>query len=187
MGEEFLPLTAERWSDFEKLFGKSGGTGGCWCMYWRLTNKEYEAHKGEGNRQMMQGRVESGEVTGIIAYVDGQPAGWCSLAPREQFPRLLTSRVFKALDDQPVWAIVCFFIAKAFRRRQLSTKLLQAAVEYARQNDAQIIEACPVEPQSGDMPEVFAWTGIASTFHKAGFIEVARRSAGRPLMRYYVK
>jgi GNAT superfamily N-acetyltransferase len=187
MGVEFFPLTPERWSDFETLFGKTGGTGGCWCMYWRLPNKDYEANKGAGNRVKMQTLVNSGEVTGIIAYVDGKPAGWCSIAPRERFPRLLTSRVFKALDDQPVWTVVCFFIAKGFRRQNLSTKLLQAAIDYAKQHGAQIIEACPVEPQQNTMPEVFAWTGMASTFQKVGFVEVARRSDTRPLMRYYIK
>ncbi len=187
MGVEFFPLTAERWLDFERLLGKAGGTGGCWCMYWRLTNKDYEAHKGEGNRQIMQALVNRGEVLGIMAYVDGTPAGWCSLAPRERFPRLATSRVFKQFDEQPVWTIVCFFIAKAFRRQKLSAKLLRAAVDYAQQHGAQIVEACPVEPQYGTAPEVFMWTGIASTFKQVGFVEVARRSETRPLMRYYVK
>jgi GNAT superfamily N-acetyltransferase len=131
MAVEFFPLTPELWQDFEILFGKTGGTGGCWCMYWRLPNKDYEANKGDGNREKMHRLVNEGEVAGILAYVDGQPAGWCSIAPRERFPRLLTSRVFKALDDQPVWTVVCFFIAKGFRRQSLSTKLLQAAIEYA--------------------------------------------------------
>jgi GNAT superfamily N-acetyltransferase len=187
MDIEFLPLTSDRWQDFEALFGKSGGTGGCWCMYWRLPNKDYEASKGEGNREKMQALVNEGEVTGILAYVDGQPAGWCSLAPRERFPRLVTSRVFKKLDEQPVWAVVCFFIAKSYRHQSLSAKLLCAAINYAHQRGAEIIEACPVEPHQGRMPEVFAWTGIASTFKQVGFIEVARRSETRPLMRYYIK
>ena len=82
---------------------------------------------------------------------------------------------------------MCFFIAKGYRRQSLSVKLLRAAVDYAQQQDAQIIEACPVEARQETMPEVFAWTGIASTFKQVGFVKVARRSETRPLMRYYVK
>jgi GNAT superfamily N-acetyltransferase len=186
MNIEFFPVISERWDDFETLFGGKGGTGGCWCMYWRLPNKEHEANQGEGNRQKMQGIVASGEVPGILAYLDGQPVGWCSVAPRERFPRLRSSRVFKSHDNQPVWTIVCLFINKDFRRQQIATRLVQAAVDYARENGAQIVEACPIDTEDA-MPDAFAWTGIASSFRQVGFVEVARRSESRPLMRYYLK
>ncbi|NWF70647.1 MAG: GNAT family N-acetyltransferase [Chloroflexi bacterium] len=181
----FHPLTPERWTDFERLFGTTGGVGGCWCMHWRTTNKQFVAQQGAGNRQAMRALVEASAPVGILACVDEQPAGWCSLSPRDAFPRLKTSKVFQGLDGQPVWAIVCFFIARAFRRQRLSARLLQAALDYARARGAQIVEACPVEPQQERMPEVFAFTGIASVFYAAGFVEVARRSPTRPLLRYY--
>ncbi len=167
--------------------GKRGGTGGCWCMYWRVSHKEFEAQKGEDNKQLMNGMVKSGVVPGILAYVNGQPAGWCSVAPREDYPRLERSRVAKRVDDQPVWSVVCFFVAKGFRRQGLSVRLLQAAVEYAKTQGAKIIEGYPIEPKKDQMPEVFAWIGFAEVFRQAGFEEVARRSETRPFMRYYVE
>jgi GNAT superfamily N-acetyltransferase len=183
----FHPLTAERWNDFEKLFGPRGATGGCWCMYWRLSNKDFEAMKGDTNRKVMNSIVEKGEVPGILAYLDGQPAGWCSIAPRETFPRLENSRVAKAIDDQQVWSVVCFFIHKNHRRMGISEALLKAAINYAVKQGAKIIEGYPVEPKEQEMPAVFAYYGMASVFRTVGFVEVARRSERRPYMRYYVQ
>lgn len=103
---EFHPLTRERWSDFEELFGERGAYGGCWCMWWRLTRREFEQQQGEGNRQAMKAIVESVQVPGILAYAAGEPVGWCSVAPREHYGSLNRSPVLKRLDDTPVWSIV---------------------------------------------------------------------------------
>jgi hypothetical protein len=70
---EFYPLTVDRWSDFEELFGPKGAYGGCWCMWWRLSRKEFEAQQGEGNRQAMKAIVESEHVPGILGYSGGKP------------------------------------------------------------------------------------------------------------------
>jgi len=109
---EFHPVTPKRWTDFETLFGAKGACGGCWCMLWRLTRKEFEQQKGEANRQAMKTIVESGEIPGLLAYSEKQPVAWCSVAPRENFPALERSRVLKKIDDKPVWSISCFFIHK---------------------------------------------------------------------------
>jgi GNAT superfamily N-acetyltransferase len=181
----FQPVTPERWDDFKTLFGERGAVGGCWCMWFRLKRSEFEAQKGEINKQSMHQIVDSGEVPGILAYAEGQPVGWCSVAPREAFPVLDRSWVLKRVDDQPVWSIVCFFIAKAFRQQGLSRQLLDAALEYAHEHGAKIVEGYPVDPKKDSTPDVFAYTGLASTFLQAGFVEVARRSETRPFMRYY--
>ena len=180
---DFHPLTPDRWRDFETLFGPKGACGGCWCMWWRLTRSEFERQKGEDNRQAMKAIVESGEVPGILAYAEGKPVGWCSVAPREVFGALQRSRILKRVDDQLVWSVVCFFIAKGYRRKGLTVALLQAAVEYAAACGAKIVEGYPVEPKKADAPAVFMYTGIASAFRKARFVEVARRSETRPIMR----
>ncbi|MBI3159794.1 MAG: GNAT family N-acetyltransferase [Chloroflexi bacterium] len=178
------PLTPERWSDFEAVLGPRGGPGGCWCMYWRLPHKEFEAGKGQENRGKLKARVESDlPAPGLLAYVDGRPAGWCALAPRGEYPRLATSRVLKPVDEQPVWSVVCFFIHKDFRKQGLAAALLEAAAEYARQHGATILEGYPIVPRQDEVPSVFAWTGFASTFEKCGFGEAARRSETRPVMR----
>ena len=104
---EFHPLTAERWADFEELFGPKGAYGGCWCMWWRLSRREFEDQQGEGNRRAMKAIVESGHVPGILGYLDGKPVAWCSVSPREQYASLNRSRILKRIDDTPVWSIVC--------------------------------------------------------------------------------
>ncbi len=82
---EVFPLTPERWVDFETVFGEHGA-GGCWCMWYRVQKKEFDAQAGDGNRQAMKALIENGVVPGLIGYVDGQPAGWISVAPREDYP-----------------------------------------------------------------------------------------------------
>lgn len=179
-------LTPDRWGDFEELFGPRGACGGCWCMWWRLRNKAYEAQKGETNRSAMKRIVDSGSQPGILAYDDDQPIGWCAVAPREAFVRLETSRIFKPVDDQPVWSIVCLFVSKKHRGCGAATGLLMAAIDFVKKNGGHIIEGYAVEPKEGRLPDAFAYHGPASAFRKAGFTEVVRRSETRPIMRCYL-
>ena len=183
----FHELTPERWLDFETLFGPRGACAGCWCMFWRLRSADFEAQSGEANHQHMHAIVESGEVPGLLAYVNEQPAGWVALAPREAYPRLRNSRILQPVDDRPVWSVVCFFVARRYRRQGLTVQLLHQAVDYARRNGALILEGYPVEPREANTPPVFVYTGLVSAFLQAGFQEVMRRSEKRPIMRYYVK
>lgn len=180
------PLTPERWSDFEALFGPRGACGGCWCMWWRLKRSQFDEQKGEGNREAMRAIVQSGEVPGILAYAGDTAVAWCSVAPRERFPALARSRVLKPVDDLPVWSVVCFFTDRRWRGRGLSGRLLAGAVDYAREAGATVVEGYPVEPRGPKMPDAFAYTGLASAFTRAGFVEVARRSPTRPIMRRYL-
>lgn len=183
----FHPLTPERWEDLVALFGERGACGGCWCMWWRLKRSEFEERKGARNKRAMKRIVESGEVPGILAYADGEPVGWCAVAPRESYPVLQRSRTLKPIDDQPVWSITCFFVARSYRRRGVSGRLVKAAVTHARKRGARIIEGYPVEPKKGRMPDAFAWIGLPSMFREAGFVEALRRSPTRPIMRYFTK
>ena len=183
----FSPLTPEHWDDFEKLFGPRGAFGGCWCMWWRVKRSEFERMQGEANRLAMKSIVESGDVPGILAYSGVQPVGWCSISPRGHFPVLERSRTLKAVDDQEVWSVVCFFVAKGFRRQGVTVSLLQAAIDYAKQHGAQIVEGYPVETGEGGSPDPFVYTGLVSAFAQVGFVEVIRRSPKRPIMRYYIK
>ena len=180
------PLTSSRWTDFEKLFGPRGACCGCWCMYWRLAHKQFNQQTGDLNRNSMQTLVDSGVIPGLLAYQDGVAGGWCSVAPRSEFPTLARSRILKPVDEQPVWSIVCFFIARTHRRKGLTVQLLQAALEYARSNGAKILEGYPVDPKAAKTPDAFAYTGLSSAFLQAGFHEVARRSETRLIMRYFL-
>jgi GNAT superfamily N-acetyltransferase len=184
---QFYPLTRERWPDLETLFGERGAVGGCWCMWWRLKSSEFERQQGAENRQALKDLVDVGEIPGLLAYVAGQPVAWCSVAPRAQFPRLERSRILKPVDEQPVWSIVCFFVEKHYRNQGMMVKLLQAAVGFVKQQGGQVVEGYPVEPRTGKMPVAFAYTGLASAFKKAGFVECLRRSETRPIMRFYTE
>jgi GNAT superfamily N-acetyltransferase len=184
---EFHSLTSDRWADLEKLFGKNGACGGCWCMWWRLKRSKFAKQKREGNRKALKGLVDSGEIPGILAYVDGEPAGWCSVGPRKAYPALERSRVLAKVDDKPVWSVVCFFVAKQHRGKGLMVDLLEAAIEYMKEHGGKILEGYPVEPKKGKMPNPFVYTGTASAFRKTGFVEVLRRSETRPIMRYFME
>ena len=178
------PLTPDRWKDFEELFGERGACGGCWCMWPRLARSEFQKQKGAGNKKAMKKVVEAGPPPGLLAYAGGQPVAWCALAPRETYAVLTRSRILKPVDAQPVWSVMCFFVLKPFRRRGITTGLLNAAAKYARKYGARILEGYPVEPRAGARsPDVFVWTGLPSAFRKAGFAEAARRSPTRPIMR----
>jgi GNAT superfamily N-acetyltransferase len=156
-------------------------------MWWRLKRSEFERQKGEGNRRAMKRVVDSGEIPGILAYAKGQPIAWCSVAPREAYPALGRSRTLKRFDDEPVWSIVCFFVAKPFRGKGITGKLLRAAIEHVQKQGGKIVEGYPVEPKKDKIPDAFAYMGLASAFRKAGFVEVVRRSETRPIMRYDIE
>jgi GNAT superfamily N-acetyltransferase len=155
-------------------------------MWWRLPRAQFEKQKGPGNKKALKKIVDSGEIPGLLAYANDQPVAWCSVAPRETYPILERSRILKRIDEKLVWSVVCFFVAKPFRSKGITVALLKAAVEYAKKHGAKIIEGYPVEPKKAKVPDAFAYTGLASAFRKAGFVEVLRRSETRPIMRYFV-
>jgi GNAT superfamily N-acetyltransferase len=128
-------------------------------------------------------KIVSEEISpGILAYERKEPVAWVALAPRERYVRLKKSRVLAPLDDEPVWSVSCFFVRKDHRKQGLTVELLRAAATLARKNRALVLEGYPQE-LTKELAPPFVWTGLASAFRKAGFKEVARRSAARPIMR----
>jgi GNAT superfamily N-acetyltransferase len=180
------PLTADRWPDFERLFGERGACGGCWCMWLRLTRRDFDAGKGADNKRAMRALVRAGAEPGLLAYEDGAPVGWVAVAPRDDYPALDRSRVMRRIDTQAVWCITCFFIAKSHRQQGLTRQLLEAAVRFVRRRGGTIVEGYPVDP-AAELAPVFAWHGLVSAFRAAGFREVARQSPTRPTMRRYLR
>lgn len=178
-------LTNENWNDFENLLGSKGACGGCWCMYWRLSHKEFELNKGDKNKALMRSLVDNQKQIGLIQYFDSKPIGWCSFASREDFPRLANSRILKPIDEKKVWAIVCFFVDKNFRKKGYSVELLKSVIHYLKSKNEKIVEGYPVDSEKKS-PDVFMYTGLLKSFLKAGFVEVGRNSPTRPIMRYYL-
>jgi len=179
----FRPLTADRWDDFESLFGKSGAYGGCWCMYWRITRKEFEQNHGAGNRRAMKDLVGNGVVPGLLAYAGDRAVAWCAIAPRSGLGTLNRSRVLKSIDDEPVWSITCFFIARDYRSIGVTEQLIAAAVEYAGNQGARLIEAYPHAPTDARQAPVTAYMGFPSTFERLGFHVCRKASKARWIMR----
>jgi len=179
---DFLPLTPDRWEDLEALFGPRGACGGCWCMYWKLARSEFQRRKGEGNRRAFRSIVKAGAVPGILAYDGDRAVGWCAVEPRQAYPALARSRVLAPVDDRPVWSVTCFFVARGYRRKGVTTQLLRAARKHVRQRGGRILEGYPVVPKAYHASSVaFAWTGFVGAFEAAGFRDCAQRT--RPIMR----
>jgi GNAT superfamily N-acetyltransferase len=182
---DFKPVTPDKWADLETLFSNPGSQKGCWCMYWRVTRREFERNHAEGNKNCFKEIVESGQVPGILAYHNGSPVGWCSVAPREDFPVVLRSPTLKPVDDQPAWSITCFVVSKPYRGCGLTHLLIKAAIQYAKEHGARIIEAYPIDVNAKSI-EYDRYSGLTTTFEKEGFVEVLRRSERKLIMRYYV-
>ena len=118
----FEPLTKKNWGQFVELFGQKGACGNCWCMYYRLGNKEFrEGKNNDGNKISMKKIIWDDKPAGLLGMYEGKAIAWCAFAPREDFSRLERSRVHKRIDDKPVWSIPCFFISLAASLRISTT------------------------------------------------------------------
>jgi len=176
------PATVDNFADLESLFGPKGGWSGCWCMWNRQTNSEFEQQKYEPNRRALRQAIAEHRELGLLAYDGDSPVGWVAVAPRSEYRRLDRSPVTKPVDDVAVWSVTCFVVAKTHRRKGVATALLAGAVQRAREQGATTVEAYPVAPD-GDMADSDAWHGIESMFVAWGFVEVARRKPRRPIYR----
>jgi GNAT superfamily N-acetyltransferase len=182
----FEPLRKSNWFKFVQLFGEKGACGNCWCMYYRLKKDDFvEGKADEGNKEAMKKLVFENKPTGILGFYEEQPIAWCAFAPREDFMKLENSRVHKRIDNKSVWSIPCFFIDKNFRRQGISVEILKGVIEYAKNNNIQIIEAYPTIPTKEPLPDSFAWIGLFKSFERAGFEIVDNKSKNRPMVRYY--
>ncbi|MGZ5194906.1 MAG: GNAT family N-acetyltransferase [Ramlibacter sp.] len=182
------PLSPARWDDLEAVFNARGCSvaRGCWCMYYRVSGKGAYTRPGDEQRALSKNALEAlaaqDPPPGLIGYRGKVPVGWVSLGPRDDFAKLANSPTMKAVDEQPVWSIVCFVVPSEFRKQGVARELLAGAVEYARRRGVTLLEAYPVdksEPTASDAP----WFGSKTMFDEAGFCEVARRKPARPIVR----
>jgi GNAT superfamily N-acetyltransferase len=168
---EIVPLTADRWDDVAALFGEGGDPKTCWCMFWRVRSRDWSFTNAAESRDGLHRLVDEARdpAPGLLAYAGTRPIGWVSVAPREDYGRLANSRVRPPIDDVPVWSIVCFVVSRSVRGQGLTTRLLDAAMDYALAHGAPGLEAYPVDAGDGRIPSALGYTGHLSTFLAAGF------------------
>lgn len=182
------PLTPDRWPDLEAIFTAKGCSvaRGCWCMAYRLSGSRGPSPPGitraQADRARLKALVDSGHPPGLIGYRGRVPVGWVSIAPREEYAKLKRSPVMKAVDDQPVWSVICFVVPSEYRGQGVAQALLEGAVAYARKHGAMLVEAYPVDKPVRSKDD-FMWFGAKSMYDKAGFKEIARRKPQRPIVR----
>lgn len=168
-----VPLTPDRIGDLATVFDQPGDPKWCWCASFRIQHNVKSRPPAE-NRAVLEAAAER-RPPGLIAYRAGRAVGWVSLGPREDFVKLARLKVFAAVDDRPVWSIVCFVVGRADRGRGLARELLSAAIDYARTEGATMMEAYPADTGGQRIHVSDAYKGTLSMFERAGFSVVARR------------
>jgi GNAT superfamily N-acetyltransferase len=177
------PVTPQRWDDLVAFFGPNGAYSNCWCAWFRVRAKDYD--NGPGNRRVLRRLTRDGAVPGLLGYEGREPVGWVSLAPREQYARIVKSRVIGPanLDETGIWSLVCFWIPARRRGRGIGTALLAGAVDYARGQGASAVEAYPVDTAGERRKSAELFTGTVDMFRTAGFTITAHPASGRPIAR----
>ena len=174
----FHEVDRNRWVDLELLFESPGGPKYCWCTVWRSMPSKARRTDNQAKKAALESRVREGVPIGILGYIDGEPVAWCSVAPRVTYRDL--GGVNNPVDEQEsVWSIVCFFVARRFRRQGVTRRLIEAAVGYARRQGARVVEAYPVDPDSPS----YRFMGFIPSFTASGFHEVGTAGSRRHVMR----
>jgi GNAT superfamily N-acetyltransferase len=168
---EVVPATADRWPDVDTIFGGPGAAH-CWCMAYRLYGGDPRTKTFEARREHLRELTAGHPPPGMLAYLDGEPAGWLGFGPRPALHRMAHSRTIPTVDDVPVWSIVCFLIRTGYRRRGVARALLGGIVEYAREAGAPGLEAYPVDPEGSRVNTSFGFVGFTSMFETVGFERV---------------
>lgn len=178
------PLTRRDWPCIETLFGANGACAGCWCMWWRVPmgGKTWAAAKGAPNRDAFRALVESGRASGVLAFRDDEPVGWCAVGPRAEFPRIERSKALSRDWSPRTWSLNCLYVPARHRGQGVARALVGAAVELARRGGAREVEAYPQMLAPGErQANAFVWTGVPALFQPLGFRPQHAPARGRGL------
>jgi GNAT superfamily N-acetyltransferase len=196
MSIAIVPANESSWEDLQAVFGTRGDPSRCWCQRFRMLPGESWASVGAEElafrlrQQTDCGHPESDATSGLVAYLEGEPVGWCAIAPRSVHPRLLRNNRVpwegRAEDklDESVWAVTCFVTRAGFRRRGISYALARASIGFARDRAARALEGYPILTRPGqDITWGEVHVGSRSIFEAAGFAEVSHPTQRRFVMR----
>jgi GNAT superfamily N-acetyltransferase len=181
------PATPDRWNDIVAVFGRRGEDPG-WCGCQRFMEPALDG-AATPNRDALHAEIESASVPpGVLAYVDGTPAGWSRVMPRSAVPLVQRNRALRRIvdDDPGVWWITCFAVERRHRSIGVATALLGAAVAHASEHGATALEGHPVDTGALAAEHVgpsALFTGTVQTFLANGFHEIGRTYPSRPVMR----
>jgi GNAT superfamily N-acetyltransferase len=188
-----VPANEASCADLRTLFGTRGPAALCRCQRYKLAPKEaFRSFPVEERIRRLEAQTACGHAgaertSGLVAYLDGEPVGWCAVQPRSEYEGL--RRVFRVpwdgrhedKADATVWAITCLFVRAGFRRRGVSRALAAAAVAFARERGARAVEAYPIITTNALTEELHV--GTPGAFGDAGLVEVHRPSLRRIVMR----
>ena len=191
-----IPANEANCDDLQTIFGQRGAGAYCQCQRYKLQPKEaFSKFPIEERIRRLREQTHCGEpgsdaTSGLVAYLDGEPVGWCAVEPRPAYIGLVRAyrvpwegRAEDRADDS-VWAVTCVFVRAGYRGRGIAPALVQAAVDHALQRGARALEAYPMITKPG---QVIAWdeihVGTRTMFEAAGMREVIRPSVRRVVMR----
>jgi GNAT superfamily N-acetyltransferase len=191
-----VPANQAACDDLQTVFGSRGSAAICQCQRYKLAPREaFKSFPPEERALRLRAQTNCGlpgatSTSGLVAYLEGQPVGWCAVEPRPAYQGLL--RVYRVpwegrtedKNDESVWAVTCVFARAGFRRRGVSYALARAAVGFARDRGAQALEAYPMLTQPGaDITWGELHMGTRSIFAAAEFTEVGHPTPRRVVMR----
>jgi GNAT superfamily N-acetyltransferase len=183
---EIHDCTSERWDDVVAVFDGPGDPGRCWCQ-WFYRGARADRVSADGNRAALEAQVRA-RPPGVLGYLAGVPSGWCAVAPRHTYTRLVWSKLLagtpeEELADPSVWAVTCFVVRRPARGRGLAGPLLAGALDLARRGGARTVEGYPVDTAERTSTSAALFPGPLPVFLRAGFTEVARPQPARPVVR----
>lgn len=190
-----VPANEATWEDLQAVFGTRGDAARCQCQWFKILERDWRSVPVEERAHRLReqtecGHPESATTSGLVAYLDGEPVGWCAVEPRTAYPGLL--RVYRVpwegrdedKADDSVWSVTCFVTRAGYRRRGVSFALARAAVDFARQRGARALEGYPMITHPGqDITWGELHVGSRSVFEAAGFTEVTHPTPRRVVMR----
>jgi GNAT superfamily N-acetyltransferase len=190
-----VPANEASWDDLQTVFGDRGSARYCQCQRYKLAPREaFSKFPAEERARRLREQTkpdtpDAEATTGLLAYLDAEPVGWCAVQPRTAYPALL--RVYRTpwegrsedKADGSTWSVTCVFVRAGFRKRGVAYALAAAAVDYARSRGARALEAYPMRSEIGEVTWDEIHVGAQSIFAEAGMAEVSRPGIRRAVMR----